>query len=109
MKTGADAMLARLRPLPVRLRIAHLAALVRWERARNAGSYLFPAECVGREDVAKRRSGGGDDVIEKIQLLRLVPADPHPSARFARVDLESELARLGPRKGEESRDGGRAG
>jgi hypothetical protein len=26
--------------------------------------------------------------------------NPHPAARFTRVDLESELARLGPRKGE---------
>jgi hypothetical protein len=37
---GVDPMLARLRPLPVRLRIAHLAALVRWERAKHARSLL---------------------------------------------------------------------
>ena len=45
---SADPMLARLRPLPVRLRIAHLAALVRWERAANARerspSYPSPRE-----------------------------------------------------------------
>ncbi len=31
MRRDADAMLARLRPLPPRLRIAHLAALLRRE------------------------------------------------------------------------------
>ena len=32
MSASVEAMMARLRPLPVRLRIAHLAALVRCER-----------------------------------------------------------------------------
>jgi hypothetical protein len=47
--TSADPMLERLRRLPVRLRIAHLAALVRFERTKNAGAYQSPA----------RKAGGG--------------------------------------------------
>ncbi len=42
---SADSTLARLNLLPVRLRIAHLAALLRWERKKNALSSFFPAEC----------------------------------------------------------------
>jgi hypothetical protein len=92
MTAGVDFMLARMRPLPARLRIAHLAALLRWERALSCPS---PAERAGRVAAAEQRSGGGAGVGENFQLLRLVTADPHPDARFARVDP--------PRKGEGSR------
>jgi hypothetical protein len=37
--SAADVMLARLKRLPPRLRIAHLAALLRWERQANAHEY----------------------------------------------------------------------
>ena len=36
MNAAPDSMIARLRPLPWRLRIAHLAALLRVARAANA-------------------------------------------------------------------------
>jgi len=39
MTAGVDSMRARMRPLPARLRIAHLAALLRWERAANARAF----------------------------------------------------------------------
>ena len=99
MRPGADVVLPRLRPLPPRLRIAHLAALLRVARAANAGPYPSPAERVGRVAAAKRWSGGGANVLAKAQLLRLVAADPHTGS--------PSLADP-PRKGEGSTDG-RAG
>jgi hypothetical protein len=44
MSEARDSTLARLRPLPMRLRIAHLAALLRHERAARAVSYPSPSE-----------------------------------------------------------------
>jgi hypothetical protein len=84
----------RLKRLPPRLRVAHLAALVRWERAINALSYPSPAECVGREgrSVAEARVGG----------ISLCPHPAHPSPSLTMIPRAS-FARLGPpRKGEGS-------
>ena len=109
MRPRADVMLVRLRPLPPRLRIVHLAALLRVARAAKAGSSLPLAGREGRS-VAEARVGG--------ILLYPHPAHRSPSltmihpphkgegeesarvAKIIRADLESELARLGPRKGE---------
>ncbi len=59
--TSADPRLARLKPLPVRLRIAHLAALVRWERAKNARSlcYLSAQECEKGSAMPDGSNNGG--------------------------------------------------
>ena len=48
---NADPMLARLKRLPMRLRIAHLAALLRHERQAiaQARSYPSPRAAVGSE------------------------------------------------------------
>jgi hypothetical protein len=44
MNVVPDPVLARLRPLPLRLRIAHLAALLRVERAKAVSlSYSYPS------------------------------------------------------------------
>jgi len=52
MRAEADPTLARLKRLPVRLRLVHLAALLRWERKGNARerslSCPSPAERAGR-------------------------------------------------------------
>jgi hypothetical protein len=98
MSGEGDVMLARLKRLPVRLRIAHLAALLRHARAL---SYPSPREAAGRE--------GRNEVKARVGGVSVLPDNPQPDTRFARVDLESELARLGPRKGEGSKKGGRAG
>ena len=94
--------LGRLRRLPPRLRVAHLAALLRWERAMSALSYPSPAERAGREgrSVAEARVGG-------ISLC------PHPAHRSPSLTMipRASFARLGPpRKGEgSSTEDGRAG
>ena len=82
-----DPMLVRLKLLPPRLRLAHLAALLRNGRVivRNGClSYPSPRAAVGREGrrAAEARVGG----------LPKSPGSPHPDARFTRVDP--------PRKGE---------
>ena len=105
MSGTADSKLARLKRLPPRLRVAHLMALSRYGREIDAGerflSYPSPAERLGMVAGAQRRSGGGAIGSGRIQLLGLVPADPHPGS-LSLADLESELARLGPRKWEGS-------
>jgi hypothetical protein len=55
MMSEADSMPARLKRLPVRLRIAHLAALLRHERQTIARtlSYPSPREAAGRGDLGK--------------------------------------------------------
>jgi hypothetical protein len=51
MSSEADPMLSKLKILPLRLRVAHLAALLRRERQAIAGarSYPSPCEAAGRE------------------------------------------------------------
>ena len=62
MSSEADPMLSRLKILPLRLRVAHLAALLRRERQAIAGarSYPSPCEAAGREgrSKAEARVGG---------------------------------------------------
>jgi hypothetical protein len=56
MSRQGDVMLARLKRLPVRLRIAHLAALLRWERQANARALSDPSR---REEEGSTTSNGG--------------------------------------------------
>ena len=93
MRATTCSMLERLRPLPPRLRIAHLAALLRWERAARAASFLsLPLKgLAGRE---------GRSVAEaRVEGVSASPGHPHPGS----LSLADP-----PRKGEGSKDG-RAG
>jgi hypothetical protein len=56
MSRQGDVMLARLKRLPMRLRIAHLAALLRWERQENARALSNPSP---REEEGSTTSKGG--------------------------------------------------
>ncbi len=125
MKTNADPMLERLRPLPVRLRIAHLAALVRWERAKNARSLSYPtpqererslsypSPCE-RERVVGRE--GRSEAEARVGGLLLYP---HPAAHFIRDDPPRKGEGKGsarvcdnarkPERSSTANDGGRAG
>jgi len=87
MRATTCSMLERLRPLPPRLRIAHLAALLRHERATRAASFLS-LPLAGREgrSVAEARVGG----------VSASPGHPHPGS----LSLADP-----PRKGEGSKDG----
>jgi hypothetical protein len=62
MSSEADPMLSMLKVLPLRLRVAHLAALLRRERQAIAcaRSYPSPCEAAGREgrSEAEARVGG---------------------------------------------------
>ena len=116
MSGDADFRFVRLKRLPARLRVAHLAALLRWEREKNALSYPSPHErqrVAGRVAVAKRRSGGGANISEKVGLPRLASMDPRPAHRSLPLTMihpprkgeGEESARLvkgSPRKGEGS-------
>ena len=53
-----DLRLARLKRLPPRLRVAHLAALLRWERAANAAFVPPPSQRAARVAGAQRRRVG---------------------------------------------------
>jgi hypothetical protein len=56
MMSEADSMPARLKRLPVRLRIAHVAALMRCGKLiirEGSLSYPFPRVAVGRGDLGK--------------------------------------------------------
>jgi hypothetical protein len=52
-----DVVLARLRPLPLRLRIAHLAALLRHERRANVCACPSPREA-SLSDPSPRKGEG---------------------------------------------------
>ena len=54
MSRENDVMLARLKRLPVRLRIAHLAALLRHERAQ---ARAHPSPCEGEGSKEGGRAG----------------------------------------------------
>ena len=92
MSGEVDARLARMKRLPPRLRVVHLAALLRSGRAvMREGSLSYPSPRE-RQRVVEARVGG-------------ILLDPHPAHRspsLTMIHLESELARLGPRKGEGS-------
>jgi hypothetical protein len=83
-----DPVLARLKRLPLRLRVAHLAALLRHERQAmaRAHSYPSPRAAVGRE--------GRSEAEARVGGLSALHDDPHPVAHFIRADP--------PRKGEGS-------
>ena len=53
--TEIDPMLARLKRLPARHRVAHLAALLRHERRARTHAQLYPSPC------ARERVAGRDD------------------------------------------------
>ena len=77
MSSDISDMLARLKPLPLRLRIAHLSALLRCGRVTVRDGLLFypsPRGAVGREgrSVAEARVGG----------TSALPRSPHPDARL---------------------------
>ena len=57
MRAGADSMLARLRPLPPRLRIAHLAALLRREANGSPRSAQLKQLLVTQSAVRDGRAG----------------------------------------------------
>ena len=112
MSGAVELRLARLRRLPLRLRIAHLAALARSEQGVNGSgrflSYPSTRVAVGRGATAERWSGGGRAM--GVQLLGTSPADPHPVAHCIRADpLHKGEGKEGvricdhsPRKGEGS-------
>jgi hypothetical protein len=54
-----DVVLARLRPLPLRLRIAHLAALLRHERRANVRADPSPRKGEGSTTTAATKGGRG--------------------------------------------------
>jgi hypothetical protein len=87
-----DPVLARLKRLPLRLRLAHLAALIRCGKVivrEGSLSYPSPRE---RERVAGR--GGRSEAEARVGGLPALRDDPHPVAHFIRADP--------PRKGEGS-------
>lgn len=92
MSVAAEAMLARLKRLPPRLRIAHLAALLRHERRCSYPSPRERERVVGREDA--------NEMSVRVGGASAFPNGPHPGSR--------SLADP-PRRGEGSRSGGRAG
>jgi hypothetical protein len=57
MRPRADVMLARLRPLPPRLRIAHLAALLRREANGSPRSARLKQLLVAQSAVRDDRAG----------------------------------------------------
>jgi hypothetical protein len=71
--------------------------------ARGKTGFLFlsfpPRNAWGGKASTKWEPGWGAPSIEKIQNENDF-LNPHPDARCTRIDLESELARLGPLKGE---------
>jgi hypothetical protein len=87
MSAAADPMLSRLKRLPARLRIAHLAALLRYERRANERecrrSYPSPREAVGSEasklalevDASRRQASGWGEFSQN--------AAPHPGLSSA--------------------------
>ena len=63
MNTAADPMFARLKRLPPRLRVAHLAALLRCERQANKPEH--PLSCPPpRKHVRVVGRGGANDLGE---------------------------------------------
>ena len=85
MSSEADPMLSRLKILPLRLRVAHLAALLRRERQAIVGarSYPFPREAAGRE--------GRSEAEAWVGAPSLAPSTP-PLISFASTSRASLLA-----------------
>ena len=85
MSADISDMLARLKLLPPRLRIAHLSALLRYERERDAvvfahmnGFLSLPPRAkrvAGRVDASRRQASGWGEFLQT--------ATPHPGLRFA--------------------------
>src|SRR5579864_1209609 len=85
MSADVSDLLARLKPLPLRLRIAHLSALLRYERERDAvvfahmnGFLSLPPRAkrvAGRVDASRRQASGWGEFLQI--------ATPHPGLRFA--------------------------
>jgi hypothetical protein len=60
MSAGVSAMLARLKPLPLRLRVAHLAALLRCGKIIvRDGSLSYPSPLKGEGSTVSTSSRGG--------------------------------------------------
>jgi hypothetical protein len=91
MSSEADPMLSRLKILPLRLRIVHLAALLRRERQAIVGarSYPFPREAAGREgrSEAEARVGGPFLAAPTLPLSGRRFASPGSFASTSRASL----------------------
>jgi hypothetical protein len=96
MRPGVDVMLARLRPLPPRLRVAHLAALLRVARAagERSLSYASPRLAVGSEASEARSREGRSVAHARVGGLLVYPHPAHRSPSLTMIHP--------PRKGQGS-------
>lgn len=107
MSAATDSTLARLRPLPPRLRVAHLAALLRVERAASALSSPSPRErerAAGREDAneVSVRVGGITEGRPTLASAPLRPSRERASLASDRTASRGEGSTTpdrGPREG----------
>ena len=92
---NVDPMLARLEVLPSRLRVAHLAALLRHERQAiaQAHSYPSPRAAVGRVD-ANEMSGGVGGVRKRPPTLACASLRPSLPTAAREEGSSADLATL---------------